>query len=161
LADRLKTTLALAHRMQSLVAVMFLDLDGFKPVNDRLGHDAGDELLSRLARRLESSLRESDTLARLGGDEFVLVIPVARYDELREIVQRVVNDLRKPFDLGQDEARVDASIGIAVYPNDADTPDALLRLADEAMYLVKKSGRGGYALREAPDSELKVTRWVR
>lgn len=161
LADRLKTTLALAHRAQSLVAIMFLDLDGFKPINDRLGHEAGDELLSRLARRLESGLRESDTLARLGGDEFVMVIPIARYDELREIVQRVADDLRKPFDLGQGEAQVDASIGIAVYPNDADKPDALLRLADEAMYQVKQSGRGGYALREGPDSELKITRWVR
>lgn len=161
LADRLKTTLALAHRTQSRVAIMFLDLDGFKPVNDRLGHEAGDELLRGLARRLESRLRESDTLARLGGDEFVMVIPITRYEELREIVQRVADDLRKPFDLGQDTVRVDGSIGIAVYPNDADTPDALLRLADEAMYLVKQSGRGGYALREAPDSELKVTRWTR
>lgn len=161
LADRLKTTLALAHRMQSRVAVLFLDLDDFKPVNDRLGHEAGDELLSRLARRLERSLRESDTLARLGGDEFVMVIPISRYDELREIVQRVADDLHKPFDLGQGEAQVDASIGIAVYPIDADTPDALLRLADEAMYLVKQAGRGGYALREDPDSGLKITRWAR
>lgn len=161
LADRLKTTLALARRSQSLVAVLFLDLDGFKPVNDRYGHAAGDQLLESLARRLESRLRGSDTLARLGGDEFVMVIPISRCEELREIVNRLADDLHEPITLSEGVVQVDGSIGIAVFPRDADNADTLLRQADEAMYVVKRAGRGGYAMRETPDAPLRVSYWRR
>lgn len=159
LADRLKTTLALARRSQSMLAVLFLDLDGFKPVNDRYGHEMGDELLTRLSRRLERRLRASDTLARLGGDEFVILIPITRSEELREILPRLAEDIREPMVLRQGVIRVDGSIGIALYPNDGGTAEALLRQADEFMYAVKQAGGGGYALRDAADAVLKVTHW--
>ncbi len=160
LADRLKTTLALARRAQQMVAVLFLDLDGFKPVNDHYGHETGDELLTCLARRLEGRLRESDTLARLGGDEFVMVIPLAHAEELQEIVKRLAEDLRAPFLLNKGTVQIDGSIGIALFPRDGDTADALLRLADGAMYAVKQAGRGGYAQRVTPASPLTVTHWA-
>ncbi|MDD5387750.1 MAG: ABC transporter substrate-binding protein [Gallionellaceae bacterium] len=161
LADRLKSTLALARRGQSLVGVLFLDLDGFKPVNDRYGHAVGDELLEGLARRLESRLRGSDTLARLGGDEFVMVVAISRCEELREIVHRLADDLHEPITLSEGVVQIDGSIGIAVYPRDGDSADALLRQADEAMYAVKRAGRGGYAMRATPDALLTVTHWRR
>lgn len=159
LADRLKTTLALARRSQSMLAVLFLDLDGFKPINDRYGHEVGDELLTRLSRRLERRLRASDTLARLGGDEFVILIPIARSEELREILPRLAEDIREPMVLRQGVIRVDGSIGIALYPSDGDSAEALLRQADEFMYVVKQAGGSGYALRETADAALKVTHW--
>jgi diguanylate cyclase (GGDEF)-like protein len=159
LADRLQTSLALAKRRQTLVAVLFLDLDGFKPVNDSYGHDVGDELLVILANRIQNRLRASDTLARLGGDEFVMVIPITRVEELSEVLNRLAEDLRAPITLSSGVTWIDGSIGIAIYPDDGDTADALLRLADEAMYAVKRDGRGGYALREAGGSVVKVAHW--
>lgn len=159
LADRMKTMLALAHRNQTLVAVLFLDLDNFKPVNDLYGHEVGDELLVALSRRLESHLRTSDTLARLGGDEFVMVISITNRHEFRDVIKRLANDLRAPFTLSKGVVRVDGSMGIAVYPHDGDSPDTLLRQADEAMYVVKHAKGSGYAMRESPGSDLTITHW--
>jgi diguanylate cyclase (GGDEF)-like protein/PAS domain S-box-containing protein len=142
LKDRLERALAQARRNDRLVGLLYLDLDRFKEVNDRYGHAVGDELLVDVARRLTACVREQDTVARLGGDEFTLVIhDAASVDDLRRIAEKVVEALRKPFHLSRGAASVAASVGIAVFPDDGEDVDTLLRNADAAMYAAKAEGR--------------------
>lgn len=124
-------------------ALLFLDLDGFKRVNDSLGHDAGDELLVKVARALRAVLRETDVVARLGGDEFVVLLhDIEDSSIVDEIASQITNLIGVPFALTRGEARIGASVGIAIFPEDGATRETLLRAADEAMYEAKKSGRG-------------------
>ncbi len=143
LADRLTQALALAERRQRVVAVCYLDLDDFKPVNDAHGHAAGDVLLKEVARRLRRSVRANDTVCRLGGDEFVLLLTHLEHaDECDPVLQRVILAVNKPIELGEQRlAQVSASVGVALFPDHGAQPSTLLGHADAAMYAAKKLGR--------------------
>jgi diguanylate cyclase (GGDEF)-like protein/PAS domain S-box-containing protein len=144
--DRLGLAVIQAKRKQSELAVMFIDLDRFKLVNDTLGHVKGDELLQQVAVRLKGCLRRGDTLARQGGDEFTIVLPELRdRDDARVIADKFLECLHKPFDLDGHEVHISASIGIAIYPGDGESIDELLRHADIAMYQVKALGKNGHS----------------
>jgi diguanylate cyclase (GGDEF)-like protein/PAS domain S-box-containing protein len=144
--DRLDLALIQAKRNKTELAVMFVDLDRFKLVNDTLGHIKGDELLRQVACRLKSSLRRGDTLARLGGDEFTLLLPDLRdRQDAAIIAEKFLECLHQPFYLDAHEVHVSASIGIAVYPSDGETIDDLIRHADIAMYQVKALGKNGHS----------------
>lgn len=143
--DRLNISLAQAKRNKSGVAVMFLDLDRFKIVNDTLGHSMGDRLLQSVALRLESCVRKCDTLSRFGGDEFTLLLPsISSAEDARTIAKKVISTLKEPFILGEHEVFVGVSIGIAIYPDAGCTVDELIQNADVAMYHVKRRGKDGY-----------------
>lgn len=145
LKDRLGQALALAHRRERNVAVMFVDLDRFKTINDTLGHEVGDKLLVAVADRLKRVLREGDTVARVGGDEFVVVLPEVGKDRDAAVVARKILDLlADPFRVDAHELSVTPSIGIAVAPGDGDDPETLLRHADAAMYEAKSAGRNTF-----------------
>jgi diguanylate cyclase (GGDEF)-like protein/PAS domain S-box-containing protein len=149
--DRLGVALAQAHRNGRLVAVLFIDLDRFKVVNDSLGHAGGDELLKGVAARLQACVRRTDTLARLGGDEFTILLPdLSDPEDAAVIAQKVIDELRLPLTVAGQEIRATASIGIALYPNDGSEAESLVKHADMAMYQVKTAGRNGYAF-FAPD----------
>jgi diguanylate cyclase (GGDEF)-like protein/PAS domain S-box-containing protein len=144
--DRLSVALTQAHRSGRLVAVLFIDLDRFKLINDSLGHAEGDELLKGVAGRLQSCVRRSDTLARLGGDEFTILLPdLSDPEDAALISQKVIDELRRPLTVGGQEVRATASIGIALYPNDGSEAESLVKHADIAMYHVKTAGKNGYA----------------
>ncbi|MEH6822843.1 MAG: diguanylate cyclase [Motiliproteus sp.] len=155
LNDRLKQAVSHCERFQHSVVVMFLDLDGFKAVNDTLGHHVGDQLLNIVAKRLKDSLREGDTVARLGGDEFVVVLPMfdSRYTEqASEVAQRILESLAAPMSLPQKELQVGCSIGVSRYPDDGKNAKTLLKNADSAMYQAKEQGRNNvqfYSLKPA------------
>ena len=140
--DRLELEVRKAHRTALPVAVMFLDLDRFKDVNDTLGHDMGDVLLKEAAERLASCVRESDTVARLGGDEFGVILgELADPGSVERVAEDILRKLAEPFRLGMETAFVSASIGVTLYPADAVEIDALIRNADQAMYAAKHQGR--------------------
>ncbi len=143
--DRLTQAVNAADRSAHRVAVMFIDLDGFKLVNDTLGHEVGDELLREAARRLTATVRAGDTVARLGGDEFTVIMPnLANSHTAPLVAQRIITSLEEPFRFADQEAMISASIGITVFPEDARDVQALLRNADAAMYLAKESGKANY-----------------
>jgi len=144
LTDRLRHALAQAKRKQERIAVLFIDLDNFKNVNDTLGHDIGDMLLVQAAQRLQGCVRSSDTLARLGGDEFVAVLSDIELTEITTIAARVVDYLSASFPIQGHNLFVSASIGISVYPSDGDDSVTLLKNADTAMYRAKERGRNQY-----------------
>jgi len=145
--DRLHQAIQLAARTQQEVAVLFIDLDGFKDVNDTYGHRVGDLLLQEVAGRLTAVIRGSDTLARLGGDEFVVVAQnVASTANVLHVVTRITDALKPSCHIEQLELAVTASIGVALYPDDGTTVDDLLRAADTAMYQAKKDGKDGFRL---------------
>ncbi|MBH0072721.1 EAL domain-containing protein [Pseudoalteromonas sp. NZS127] len=144
--DRLKMALAAAHRDQHLLAVMFIDLDRFKEVNDSLGHSAGDCLLTLVATRIEATLNEGDTLARLGGDEFVVLCEINKIDAVASLAEKILNNLNTPFQLESAEVGVTASIGAAIYPDDGLDSETLLKHADIAMYRSKDVGRNSFQL---------------
>ncbi|WP_445231770.1 putative bifunctional diguanylate cyclase/phosphodiesterase [Duganella rhizosphaerae] len=144
--DRLGLAVIQAKRKLTELAVMFVDLDRFKLVNDTLGHVKGDELLQQVATRLKDCLRRGDTLARQGGDEFTIVLPELRdRQDAKAIADKFLESLHKPFDLDGHEVHISASIGIAIYPGDGETIDELLRHADIAMYQVKALGKNGHS----------------
>ncbi|WP_442920573.1 EAL domain-containing response regulator [Massilia sp. S19_KUP03_FR1] len=144
--DRLGLAVIQAKRKVTELAVMFIDLDRFKLVNDTLGHVKGDELLQQTALRLKECLRRGDTLARQGGDEFTIVLPELRdRDDAKAIAEKFLEVLQAPFDLDGHEVHISASIGIAVYPSDGESIDELLRHADIAMYQVKALGKNGHS----------------
>ncbi|MDH4391404.1 MAG: GGDEF domain-containing protein [Aquabacterium sp.] len=146
--ERLTQVLAVARRQQHTAALMFIDLDGFKAVNDRFGHAAGDLLLQAVAGRIQSCLREGDLLFRMGGDEFTAVLPRvagAGDGDADAVACRVLAALARPVALDGSQAVVGASIGIALFPADALDADSLLRLADDAMYQAKALGKGCHA----------------
>lgn len=146
LADRLSQAISLAHRNRKRVAVLMLDLDRFKNVNDSYGHYIGDRLLEAVSLRLKSCLRESDVVARLGGDEFVIVLPeTGDSHAVEHVAQKVLNSIAEPFQFENQEVRTSASIGICQYPVDGENAEALLQIADAAMYEAKKRGRDTFS----------------
>jgi diguanylate cyclase (GGDEF)-like protein/PAS domain S-box-containing protein len=143
--DRLELAITQARRNQQKLAVMFLDLDRFKIVNDTLGHAMGDRLLQAVTHRLTQFLRKGDTLSRFGGDEFTLLLPsIHSHDDAKHIAKKLIRALRAPFQLGEHEVFVGVSIGIAVFPEAGSTMDQLIQSADIAMYHVKARGKDGY-----------------
>ncbi|NQT84292.1 diguanylate cyclase [bacterium] len=141
----LTLALTLARRKQRKLAVMVLDLDRFKNVNDTLGHGAGDQLLQAVGVRLVDLLRESDRIGRMGGDEFTLLLTeVAKVEDAAEVACRILGAVRKPFVIDGHQLHITTSIGIALYPSDGDDPDTLIKNADKAMYRAKKHGRNNY-----------------
>ena len=143
--DHLSLELAHAQRNQQRLAVMLLDLDHFKDVNDTLGHSVGDKLLQAVAHRLTSLLRRGDTVARMGGDEFMLLLPeVAQEEDAAGVAQKVLEALREPFVFDGHELHISTSIGVALYPDDGEDGDTLMKNADIAMYRAKDKGRDNY-----------------
>lgn len=160
LADRLKQAMARSHRTGRALAVLYLDLDGFKAVNDQHGHDTGDQLLVNISHRLKEVLREGDTLARIGGDEFVVVMAdLEKPDDYEAVLMRLLNVAAEPVTLNQHLLRVSASIGATRYPQDTADADQLLRHADQAMYIAKQAGKNCYHLFDvAKDIAVKTQR---
>ncbi|HXH02643.1 MAG TPA: EAL domain-containing protein [Candidatus Competibacteraceae bacterium] len=146
LEERIARQIEQAQARQGLFAVVFIDLDGFKEINDSLGHHQGDELLRQVAARLSSSPRHDDLVARIGGDEFVLVAGISAVQDVAAICERVLATLTRPVLLGESQRLISASLGVALYPYDGDDARSLLINADAAMYRVKKRGRNGYEL---------------
>ena len=145
--DRLDVAIATASRKKQRLALLFLDLDNFKNVNDGLGHAAGDELLQETAHRLRGKVRDEDTVARLGGDEFILLLVGIQEPEYAAVVaQRVLDDLAKPFRLRGRQFYLSASVGITMFPDDGSEAEALVSNADMAMYRAKSAGRNNYKL---------------
>ncbi len=145
--DRLRQAMTRCHRNQTSVAVCYLDLDGFKPINDLYGHDIGDKILVEVANRLLNTVREGDTVSRIGGDEFVLILAdLEGVEQCRLILDRVLNTVAQPIAIDDQIVEVHASIGVTLYPEDDADADILLRHADQAMYLAKDSGKNGYHL---------------
>jgi diguanylate cyclase (GGDEF)-like protein len=149
--DRLIIALAQANRANQKLAVLFLDLDRFKNINDSLGHTVGDTLLKSAAERVRRCVREGDTVARFGGDEFTLLIPrVDKVEDAAKIANKIIETLKIPFQVGELELFVTTSIGVAIFPADGLDPETLVRNADTAMYRAKDQGRDNYQL-YAPD----------
>ncbi|QNB08479.1 EAL domain-containing protein [Herbaspirillum frisingense] len=144
LEDRLTQAINKAARSNGHFALMFMDLDGFKAINDSLGHHVGDRLLVEVARRLTATTRAHDTVARLGGDEFVILVDLTLPDDAMPVAEKLVEAVNQPFRVGEHELRVSASIGIAIYPEDGNTRHDLVINADAAMYHTKRAGRNGY-----------------
>ncbi|MBL8525558.1 MAG: diguanylate cyclase [Betaproteobacteria bacterium] len=145
--DRLERAVSAAARNREQVAVLLIDLDGFKGVNDEYGHAAGDAVLKTIAQRLTGCMRESDTVARTGGDEFVLLVrAINKTEDIAALAEKLLASIHQPIRDGELVLQVGASIGIAIYPIDTLHPAQLVRLADKAMYDVKQSGRNGYRL---------------
>lgn len=145
LGDRIGQAITLAEREQQRVALLFIDLDQFKTVNDSLGHAAGDRMLKDVAKRLRQCVRESDTIARLGGDEFIIVLNNPRdADAVVEVAEKIQKVMTAPLFINDQEINSSLSMGIALYPDDGDDFDTLLKKADTAMYHAKQSGRSAY-----------------
>jgi len=154
--DRLDQALRSAHRLETMVAILYLDLDHFKDVNDTLGHAVGDLLLKSVAERLEGCARESDTVARLGGDEFAVIANnVAGADGIAVLAKRIIDALGEPYLLEGQDVHTATSIGITMYPADSDDPDRLLKNADLALYRAKDAGRGRYQFYD-PEMDAEV-----
>lgn len=150
LANNFKNSIEHCKATNSKLAVLFMDLDKFKSVNDTLGHASGDELLIFASKRLKSHLRKCDYLARFGGDEFALVLhDITSQEQITGMLQRILHNLEEPFRLQKAIVRATGSIGVAIYPNNATTLDNLLDAADKAMYKVKQAGGNGYCLADS------------
>ena len=165
--DRLEQDIKKAHRAGLKTALLFIDLDKFKEVNDALGHGMGDVLLKEAARRISGCVRETDPVARLGGDEFTVILP-----ELGDTasVERIAEDIRqslfKPFQLGGEIAYISASIGITLHPDDAAETEGLLKNADQAMYAAKNKGSNRFeyftlSMQQAAQARLRLTNELR
>jgi diguanylate cyclase (GGDEF)-like protein/PAS domain S-box-containing protein len=142
LQDRLEQAIAYAARLQQHFALLFIDLDGFKPVNDNYNHQVGDEVLKLVGQRIGAALRAIDTAARLGGDEFVVILTDIRdIDSTNSVAEKLVSALSEPYIVGEYTISISASIGASIYPNDEKTAQELLRSADEAMYQAKRTGK--------------------
>ncbi len=158
-ADRFAQAIARTRRDDSLLAICYLDLDGFKQVNDSKGHETGDQLLIQVAERIKDTLREEDTVSRLGGDEFALLLGNINSLELCEqAVNRINESLAAPYTINDEQVSVSASIGVTLYPTDDADPDTLLRHADQAMYLAKQGGRNCYHLFDAMQDQAVQSR---
>ncbi|MES9899998.1 MAG: EAL domain-containing protein [Sedimenticola sp.] len=162
LVDRLANSLKSAHRENWRVALLFVDLDRFKSINDSLGHVAGDKLLQLVAERLLDCVREADTVSRFGGDEFVLILEdIRQASDAAEIAKKILTTLERPFDLNGRDAFIGASIGVTLYPDDSSDADTMLRNADMAMYRAKDAGRNTYqfftlAMNERVQQQIKL-----
>jgi diguanylate cyclase (GGDEF)-like protein len=143
--DRIQQTIAWARRAEAQFAIMFIDLDKFKNINDTLGHDVGDQLLQMVAQRLTESLRAEDTVGRQGGDEFiVLLASLSAAEDSAVVAQKILGTLAAPFVINGQDLRTGASLGIAVYPQDGEDVETLLKNSDRAMYHAKEAGRSNY-----------------
>ena len=143
--DRLNHAIAKARRDKESIAVLYLDLDGFKLVNDTYGHDVGDKLLCETAKRILSCVRDSDTVARMGGDEFTVILSnVETPKNTDRVVSKIVDAIADPYVLNGKSCKVSVSIGIALFPGHGKTAEQLLKIADAAMYLAKQSGKNCY-----------------
>ena len=143
--DRLNQEIKKARRNKDSIAVFFLDLDGFKIINDTLGHDVGDALLRETAKRIVACVRDSDTVARIGGDEFTVILPnVKTRNNINPVAERIVEAIATPFMLNGKNCHVTASIGIALYPSNGGMAEQLVKIVDAAMYLAKNSGKNCY-----------------
>lgn len=153
LKDRIRHAIARARREELNFAVMFIDLDGFKRVNDIFGHSAGDILLQVVSQRLLACVRETDTLARVGGDEFVLLLPVTRSEaEIRGIAEKLIAEINTPFVFNGYSISLSASIGIALFPDNGESFESLVDAADNAMYHIKHQEKNGFTfLTDVPD----------
>ncbi len=155
LMDRLKQAIAHAKRTGIALAVCYLDLDGFKPINDRYGHAVGDRVLVKVTESLRRMVRDEDSVARLGGDEFVLLLTdLTQPDDCFGLLSRVLAGIREPVRVGEVTHRLSASIGVTLCPPDLADPDTLLRHADQAMYRAKEAGKDGYHLYDAQQDQL-------
>ena len=144
--DRLKTSLNLAVRYKHKLAIMFIDLDGFKAINDSLGHKAGDLLLQEVARRLQATVRVSDTVARMGGDEFIVLLNnVESAEDAEPVAKKILASFGQPIMLANHGAEIGGSIGISIFPDHGSDTDKLISNADAAMYDIKKTGKNSYA----------------
>lgn len=167
LRDRLQQEIRKADRSGFPLAVMLIDLDQFKEINDTLGHGFGDLLLNEAAQRISSCIRKSDTVARLSGDEFIVILPqLAQVFHVNDITQKIITNLAAPFHLRNELAHISASIGITMYPNDAKNIEDLLKNADQAMYVSKNNGRNRYSyftqsLQDEAQKRLHLTKDLR
>jgi len=147
LADRMQQAIVQSRRNKERMAVCYLDLDGFKPINDSMGHETGDRVLIEISRRIGNTIRGGDTVARLGGDEFViLLLGLEQADEYWLTLDRLLKAISQPIQLDHKQFSVGASIGVSLFPDNAEDPDTLLRQADQAMYTAKASGKNQYQL---------------
>jgi diguanylate cyclase (GGDEF)-like protein len=145
LADRMKQAIFQTSRDKTMLAICYLDLDGFKPINDSMGHQVGDKVLIEIARRIGNTIRAGDTVARLGGDEFVvLLLGLEKAEECASTLERLLEAIAAPIAVKNMTASVTASIGVSIYPLDDEVPDMLLRHADQAMYIAKQSGKNRF-----------------
>jgi len=155
LQDRIQQTLVHNKRRDQQAAVLFIDLDKFKIINDTLGHDVGDDLLKKTATRLVEGVRSEDTVARQGGDEFIILLSaITHAEDAGLIAEKLLSSLMQPFNIKGKELHIGASIGIAIYPDDGDSMESLLKNSDIAMYHAKESGRGNYQYFSAKLNEL-------
>ncbi|MEA1911109.1 MAG: sensor domain-containing diguanylate cyclase [Spirochaetota bacterium] len=144
-AELLKQELRQADRQKTKTAVLFIDLDDFKPVNDKIGHDAGDKVLQMVAQRFISTLRESDAIARIGGDEFAAIIcNVKNENDINRIAEKIITKFKNPFKIKNSKFQIGISMGISVYPDDDKTIDGLLKKADTAMYQIKSGKKNSF-----------------
>lgn len=151
-ADRLRRAVMLANRNKTKIGLLFLDLDKFKTINDTMGHAAGDELLESVADRLRSCVRESDTICRQGGDEFLVLLEnVEGNDDVDTVAHKIIEAMSRPHLVGGQSLSVTFSIGAAIYPDDAEDDETLIKHADEAMYLAKEKGRNNFQYYRKPD----------
>jgi diguanylate cyclase (GGDEF)-like protein/PAS domain S-box-containing protein len=159
LNDRLDQAIEQAKRHGSTLAVLFLDLDKFKNINDSLGHEMGDKLLQSVAKRLSDCVRGSDTVSRLGGDEFLILVPEANSpDDVALTAEKIIAALTAPHTIGKHELHITTSIGISIYPGDGDTPAILMQNADTAMYQAKDHGRNNFQFFKADMNERAMER---
>ena len=147
LIDRLSLAIAHAHRNKSTMAVMYLDLDGFKPINDTLGHDTGDILLTMVAARLVAAVRQEDTVARLGGDEFVIALwELSHGDDVGKLASKVIQAVSQPYSIEGHGVSVTASVGVSIYPTHGEEVETLMKCADLALYEAKRTGKNDYRI---------------
>jgi diguanylate cyclase (GGDEF)-like protein len=152
--DRFKQSIKYAKREHQSLAVLFLDLDRFKDVNDTYGHDIGDELLKKISIRLRSCIRDEDTLARIGGDEYTILLPNTNQVSVVKVVEKIFKEMNKPFLILDVDIHTTFSVGISLYKQDGETPDILLRNADTAMYKAKDAGKNSYQFYNEQMTEL-------
>jgi len=145
--DRIKTALTQARRSKGSMAVIYLDLDGFKQINDKLGHAAGDALLISIAARLKMAVREEDTVARLGGDEFVIALPHIRSArDAAKMARKIIDAVSRPYDLEGETVNMTASAGISIFPVHGQDVESLMKSADKALYEAKRAGKNDYRI---------------
>ena len=143
--DRIQQAISSSKRQSKHFAVLFIDLDNFKPVNDRYGHAAGDQVLQQVTERLTQTIRDSDTLSRYGGDEFLVLLPeVAHREDVRAIAEKMGKVLAEVYAIDGHQIRLSASIGMAVFPEDGTDVSSLVQQADSAMYCAKSKGGGTF-----------------
>lgn len=154
LLDRLSSVIALAHRNESMMAVLYLDLDLFKEINDQFGHDAGDAVLAEVGGRLQNAVRHADTVARLGGDEFVLVLSdLKEITDVEALVGKVIAAVAQPYVINGTAMSVTASVGVSIYPMHGETAAILMKCADVALYRSKNIGKNNYCIASDHDSK--------